>query len=115
LGTFIARSPNDEEGHTFQVVHGHPVFAYSYRNTIMPEGSTPRKKSPISGKVKLGKMAAIKAAFERVPVANDDPNWNCQNWTRDAIRALEERGYVPKGTAEKCDDLLAAADDISPR
>jgi hypothetical protein len=112
---FIAKSPNDADGHAFQIVHGRPVFAYSYRDhTVMLGGSGSRKKSPIViGKVKANKIAKIDEAFARIPVVNDDPNWNCQNWTQDAIRVLESMGYVEKGTADNSGDILAAADDVS--
>jgi hypothetical protein len=110
---FIAKSPNDADGHAFQIVHGRPVFAYSYRDTVMLGGSGSRRKSPIIGEVKASKIAKIDQAFEQIPVVNDDPNWNCQNWTRDAIRVLEAMGYVAEGTADNSDDILAAAGDVS--
>jgi len=90
---FIAKSPNDADGHAFQIVRGRPVFAYSYRDTVMLGGSGSRRKSSIIGEVKASKIAKIDQAFEQIPVVNDDPNWNCQNWTRDAIRVLEAMGY----------------------
>jgi hypothetical protein len=109
---FIAKSPNDPDGHAFQIVHGRPVFAYSHRDTATLGASASRKKSPIIGQVKASKIAEIDEAFERIPVLNDDPSWNCQNWTRDAIRVLENMGYVKKGTADDSVNILAAADDV---
>ncbi|KAF8504884.1 hypothetical protein F5888DRAFT_1659547 [Russula emetica] len=101
---FIAESLNDADGHEFQIIHGHPVFAYSYRDHTVMQGwsrSTCGKKSPIIiGKVKANKIAKIDEAFAGIPVVNDDPNWNCQNWTQDAIRVLESMGYIAKGTAD---------------
>ena len=106
---FITKSPSDADGHVFQIVHGRPIFAYSYRDSVMLEGSGSRKKSPVIGKVKGSNIAKINEAFEKIPVVNDNPNWNCQNWTRDAIRVLEGMGYVPEGTADNVGDILAAA------
>jgi hypothetical protein len=100
-------------GHAFQIIHGRTVFEYSYRDDATPGGSGSRKKSPIIGEVKASKIAKINEAFKLIPVVNNDPNWNCQNWTRDAIRVLEDMGYVAKGTADNIDDILAAADDDS--
>jgi len=106
---FITKSPSDADGHVFQIVHGRPVFAFSYRDSVMLEGSGSRKKSPVIGKVKANNIAKINEAFWEIPVVNDNPNWNCQNWTRDAIRVLEAMGYVAEGTADNIDDILAAA------
>jgi hypothetical protein len=60
---FIAKSPNDAEGHAFQIVHGRPVFEYSYRDGATLAGSASRKKSPIIGEVKASKIAKIDEAF----------------------------------------------------
>ena len=106
---FITKSPSNADGHVFQIVHGCPIFTYSYRDSVMLEGSGSRKKSPIIRKVKGSNIAKISEAFEKIPVVNDNPNWNCQNWTRDVIRVLEGMGYVPEGTADNTDDILVAA------
>jgi hypothetical protein len=47
--------------------------------------------------------------LQEIRIVNDDDNWNCQNWTREAIAALEGLGYVAKGTAADIDGVLAAA------
>lgn len=103
----IARSEDAEDGHTFQIVHGRPFFEYRYRSNARLSASSSLKKYPTIGKVKKSKISEIDEAPGSIEVINNDENWNCQNWIREAVMMLENMGHVTKGTAENIYVILA--------
>ena len=107
----IATSGIAKDGHAFQIVHGRPFFQYRYRPDAQLSASSSLKQCPAIGKVKASKLDFIDEVLGEIRVVNDDDNWNCQNWTREAIVALEGLGYVTPGTAISIDDILAASVD----
>lgn len=108
-GILVATSETAEDGQIFQIIHGRPFFEYRSDDHLPP--SSTLKKCPAIGKVKARKIDTIAKALGEIRVVNDDENWNCQNWTREAIAMLEGLGCVAKGTAADIDAILARATD----
>lgn len=64
-------------------------------------GFDPRSDAKFARMVDVGATAApglpegwLDALMEAVPVANDDPEFNCQQWVEGALRALRDAGVL---------------------
>ena len=107
----IATSEFAKDGRVFHLVHGRPFYQYRYRPDAKISASSSLKKCAAIGQVNASKIDLINEVLGEIRVVNDNENWNCQTWTREAIVALEGLGYVTHGTAISIDNILAASVD----
>jgi hypothetical protein len=100
-------------GTVFQVIHGRPIFEYMTRSDI---DITLRQMEKYSGRIKIGQVQGrdlddIEEILRGVCVIRDlNSDWSCQEWTRDGVRKLVERGFVGESVGDELDGQLAKAE-----
>ncbi|KAK2757048.1 hypothetical protein FQN54_005017 [Arachnomyces sp. PD_36] len=68
-------------------------FTYHSRPVDMLKSES-RKTTPHIGRIEADVWDEVPELLEGVPMNNDDPAWNCQNWIMEAIQALQREGYL---------------------
>lgn len=90
----------DEESHTESTryhvkneVNTHGAVIWKYEKKFIGSTRTLQVLARILvDKIEPRDVQKLGAVFENVPLVQDDPNWTCRIWVRDALNALVEAG-----------------------
>ncbi|KAI0918025.1 hypothetical protein AcW1_007010 [Taiwanofungus camphoratus] len=89
----LGKQGNKSVGNVYHLQGGEASFAFErIANTTYTKPDSYRG-SLLVGTIPTSDLAAVENVLSNVPVRKNEPNWNCQNWCHDALRALSMRKY----------------------
>lgn len=65
------------------------------------------KAVPVSSIPDTVSVSSLRATISGTPIANQDGDWNSQNWVGDALGRLVTAGYLESGARDRAlDDMV---------